>query len=782
MEILETNHCNSHNLPITTICTCEECDSIFLCDFCLNSHEKSHKYLITINSLKSNLYDKIIQANEVSTKNSEKILISKTNEFINKIEFDFFNIRETFLKFLTRSKNNLIEKIENVKENYIEESKIWTKLKFEYGRNYMAYINNLNKSILKIDEKSELNIGGNFIENIDNTQFENSNFNEVHAKKFCSKNDESVLNNLHLHFDTVNDFSVDEKFGNKKVKHFDEGEGEAEDEGQKNGDIMIDESLRNLLNSISTVIEKMQNAFTNNDEENSNNNLNSNVNLNPDEINQNPNFNDNNNDNIYKKPKTHTQTRRNSHNDKTVNKEAKFEQKLLNDFNKTIFKQINEDFSIMKSDLNKFCEEKVYFTNSEKFIKNSIFINCNSTGTLNPYKSPKENLPSPTYKNSLSPIILTEPIKSNNLKTHSYNLSSVTPTKSNKITIKNFRMTEINATNRYSLNNIHPDIPQLTSSQNVENFLCTKNLIFNPDNFKLSDSIDIFPEKKGAWYSLEYIEYLDYIVCGYHSGEILIYKESDLTLIRTYRPRFKRIRKIIYSPENSSIFASYDDGYIAVINLTNYKVATYKISNSQIYTMEIMPNYNILIFGGVEKKIKFSYIIDLNKSLLFYDSSEGEIQALFYEENSDVLVASMRKSCVIFFKYQTGDVIVKHKLAERDCCGMAIKKYKDDSILVCGYFINLHQFKFCENNVIQYVGVINIDVIHIYDFLKLDDRDNFILINTYDEGKLVLVNMKNKKCFKVFDCVKGVIQMKLIKNYCYLTNHSECVKKIKINY
>ena len=192
--------------------------------------------------------------------------------------------------------------------------------------------------------------------------------------------------------------------------------------------------------------------------------------------------------------------------------------------------------------------------------------------------------------------------------------------------------------------------------------------------------------------------------------------------------------------------------------------------------MEIMPNYNIIIFGGVEKQIKFSYIIDLNKSHLFYDSSEGEIQALFYEENSDILVASLRKSCVKFFKYQTGDLIFKQKLAERDCCGMAIKKYKDDCILICGYFINLHQFKFCENNTVQYVGVINLDVIHIYDFLKFDDRDNFILINTYDEAKLILVNMKTKKSVKIFDCVKGVIQMKLVKNYCYLTSYNDCLK------
>jgi hypothetical protein len=57
---------------------------------------------------------------------------------------------------------------------------------------------------------------------------------------------------------------------------------------------------------------------------------------------------------------------------------------------------------------------------------------------------------------------------------------------------------------------------------------------------------EIFNDKKGSWYSLEYIEQYDYVVCGFQSGEILIFKEDDLTPIKTFRPRFKKIRKYIF--------------------------------------------------------------------------------------------------------------------------------------------------------------------------------------------------------------------------------------------
>lgn len=285
-------------------------------------------------------------------------------------------------------------------------------------------------------------------------------------------------------------------------------------------------------------------------------------------------------------------------------------------------------------------------------------------------------------------------------------------------------------------------------------------------------------EKKGAWYSLEYIEELDYIVCGYQTGEILIFKETDFSLIRTFRPRFKRIRKILYSPENSSVFASYDDGFIVVINLINFKINSYKMSSSQIYAMEIIPNLNALIFGGVEKKILYSYIIDLNKILLFYDSKEGEVQSLLYDDKKDILVSAMRKSTIIFFKNATQDEIFRHEFKEADACAMTIKKYKDDFVFTCGYFLNLHQFKMCFNDTIsiEYVGCINLGFVHIYDLIFLDD--SFALATTFDENKIALVDINKKRTVKSFDGFKGVIQIKNIKNSYYITSHSDSLKKL----
>jgi hypothetical protein len=234
----------------------------------------------------------------------------------------------------------------------------------------------------------------------------------------------------------------------------------------------------------------------------------------------------------------------------------------------------------------------------------------------------------------------------------------------------------------------------------------------------------------------------------------------------------------MYSPENYSLFASYDDGYIVVIYLTNFKLEHYRMSTSQIYTMDIMTNHNILIFGGVEEKILFSQVINLNKILLFYDSKEGEVQSILYDEKRDILVAAFRKNCVIFFKYGTSDIIYKYEFEnKKDACGMVLKKnHEGDNIFVCGFFMNLHQFRINDNDKIEYVQYINLQMLHLYDFLKLNDL--YCIVTTYDEAKLLLVDLEDKKIVKTFNGFKGAIQVKMIKNSFYITSHSECLKKV----
>ena len=81
--------------------------------------------------------------------------------------------------------------------------------------------------------------------------------------------------------------------------------------------------------------------------------------------------------------------------------------------------------------------------------------------------------------------------------------------------------------------------------------------------------------------------------------------------MRTYRPRYKKIRKLIYSEENTSIIGAYDDGFIVIINILDFKFDTYKKSDSQIYTFDIMKNYNILIWGGYDRKISYSHLAQM---------------------------------------------------------------------------------------------------------------------------------------------------------------------------
>ena len=615
---LQEKECRIHNMPVHTICTYENCEEKHLCDICVNMHNKEHKYLICVNSIKSNVFENLIEKNEERSKKNEDHMNNTFEEFQKKIESDIILCKEMVLSLIDDHKSTLFEWLANFRKSQIEEVNLWTKLKFEYGKSYMDYIN--------CDQSSEISL-----ENKPHNQnlFMNLNHN-------CS----SFLEN-----------SFKEENNN---------------------------SLKQLLAVINKIIQKQVYHFNLNNNSNSNNMININS---------------------------------------TTN--------LISDLNTQIVDTINQKMTQMRLDIKKLVDEKFFFTNR-----------------IHEFTSEIE-------REIATSKFSTSPLKGD--RSHDSGIK----TKKKKV--------EFNPNSR---NNSFVD------SHSV-NKACLPHIPI-PEKIELT-SKDIFNDKKGSWYTIEFIEDLNYIVIGYQSGEILIFKENDLTLIRTFRPRFKRVRKIMFSQENSSLFACYDDGYLIVINLINYKISSFKISSKQIYSMEIMQNYNILIFGGVEKKIQYSFIINLDKVLLFHDSEYGEVQCLLYDEKRDILVSGFRKQCITFFLYKSYEVIFKHEFQKEDCCAMVLKKHKEDLILASGYYLNIEVFKLKENS-IEHSYSIHCGFLHFYDFLFFDE--NYLFVSTFDENKLVIVDFKNRTFIKAFDNFKGIIQLKFINNNLYSTSHSECLKKI----
>jgi len=327
---------------------------------------------------------------------------------------------------------------------------------------------------------------------------------------------------------------------------------------------------------------------------------------------------------------------------------------------------------------------------------------------------------------------------------------------------------------------------------------------FNHKKFELEDAENILNSKKGSWYSLDYIESHNFLVCGFENGEIVIFKESDYSLIRTYRPRFKRIRKLMYSAENSSIFVCYDDGFFIIINIIDFKFESYRKSENQIYTFDIMKNYNILVWGGYDKKIMFSPINNMETTQLFWESKHGEIQAIFYDLESEVLVASFRKNKVAFFNFKNSEIYKQFSIEENDdACGMVIKKYdyssfnlssrqnyksdsenKKSTILISGFYMCIHQFEisvYQKNSVkVEFIRYIKTPYTHIYDIFFITEK--YFLISTFEEGKIVLLDFEENKIIKVFKSFyNAVLQIKLVKNKFYLTSHMDYLKKVEYN-
>lgn len=323
---------------------------------------------------------------------------------------------------------------------------------------------------------------------------------------------------------------------------------------------------------------------------------------------------------------------------------------------------------------------------------------------------------------------------------------------------------------------------------------------FNQKTFELTEEKSILIDKKGSWFSLDYIPSLNFIVCGFENGEIVIFEESNYKIIRTYRPRFKRIRKILYSEENSSIFGCYDDGFIITINILDFKFETYKKSDNQIYTFDIMKNYNIIVWGGYDRKINFSPISNMDTTQLFWESLHGEIQCIFHDLETDVLATSFRKNKVAFFNFKKCELLKQFSIEENeDACGMIIKKYdfdnsykkdydknsvgniKKSTILISGFFMSIHQFEISENpesgTKIEFIRYISAPYTHIYDILFINQKS--FLISTFEEGKILLLDFEQNKIIKVFHhFYNSVLQISFIKNKFYLTSHGDHLKTV----
>jgi len=406
----------------------------------------------------------------------------------------------------------------------------------------------------------------------------------------------------------------------------------------------------------------------------------------------------------------------------------------------------------------------------------------------------KNNKNNPSSSNNISKCISENNCNNNNDKTNKENSCIINNSEAES------ELYEDQINNDNNSNSIKTK-PNKSKNLNLNNLI--EN--FNHKSFELTEPEDFLTPKKGGWYSLDYIESHDYLVCGFENGEIVIFKASeDHSMIRTYRPRFKRIRKLLYSAENSSVFVCYDDGFFITINILDFKFESYKKSDNQIYTFDIMKNYNILVWGGYDKKIMFSHINNLDSTQLFWESKHGEIQALYHDLTTDVLIASFRKNKVAFFNFKNTQVIKQFNIEENDdACGMVIKKYeaeksnidniddltckkkgKKSTILISGYFMCIHQFEISlgEDNKekVDFIRYIRTPYTHIYDILFLNQR--YFLISTFEEGKIVLLDFLDNKIIKVFEhFYKAVLQIKFVKDKFYLTSHGDYLKKVEFN-
>lgn len=345
---------------------------------------------------------------------------------------------------------------------------------------------------------------------------------------------------------------------------------------------------------------------------------------------------------------------------------------------------------------------------------------------------------------------------------------------------------------------------------------------------------EVFPLKRGMWYSLEYLSNFELVAAGYVSGEIIIFQynseENWFKIIRTLRPRYTRVRKLLYSEENNLLLGAYDDGYLVSIYfnrvvldpnidpILQYNIELHKISAHQIYSLCLMKNLNILLFGGYDSLINYCHLTDLEKVYLFYDSTSTyrEIQCLFYDEGKDILISSMRKNVILFFNFTSETIIYTHEIHLADSCAMNIKPYGKELIFCMGYLMSILIFRLASETEVQLVYDLNYvyPCSHIYDFVLIrapsgflqalivnsisSSDDVYAVCTTFDSNTLTIFNigsliqhilsfqpiteeLKSKLFYKEFEQYKGGIQISLVKSEIFLTSHCESLKRIKIN-
>jgi hypothetical protein len=578
--------CKKHQYKITSICTQQDCDQKMLCDLCVNSHTKTHKFLISVNSISDNFYEKIISKNKESFKAFDANFITKYEEIINLLENNYELLLSDIISLLDSNKKNLLENLENFKNTFLNnEILIWNDLKINYEKHYLKLLTDSNNIFT-----GETNNLGNFLKTINKTLEKHSEY------------------------------------------------------------ITLEE---NYLEEV--------------------------------------------------------------------------KKKLLSEFNQNLKNTIKNGLDSLKENLNKLSSE------------------CN----------------------------LIVPDNGLNVSTH---ISSIKLNKSICFN-KNFRSTSPMTTNKKSRNKSEQRYGLDTSINEIDNPNIQKFLLESDEvkNLKFEEVENIFIEKKKGWYSLDYIEDLDWVICGYHSGEIVIFRRQDSVPIKTLRPRFKRIRKLFYSPENSSIFTAYDDGNLVVISVSDFKIFHHKLSSAQVYSMEIMTTQNILLFGGAEKKIMYSRISNLDKIFLFHESSYGEIQCLLYDEARDILISGLRKNFFVFFKFCENKILNEFKFSGNDNCPMVCKKFKEDLVMTSGYFLKVHLFRISES--IELIDCFELGYLHLYDFIQVST--NCFLFTTFDDGEVVLFDIEKKKLVSKFTGFNGVVQIQKAKNFFYFTSHSENLKKVK---
>ena len=91
--------------------------------------------------------------------------------------------------------------------------------------------------------------------------------------------------------------------------------------------------------------------------------------------------------------------------------------------------------------------------------------------------------------------------------------------------------------------------------------------------------------------------------------------------------------------------------------------------------------------------------------------------------------------------------------------------------------MSIHQFEIFGEK-IEFVRNIKTPYTHIYDMLFITEQ--YFLITTFEEGKIVLMDFINNKIIKIFKhFYKAALKICFVKDKFYLTSHGDYLKRIK---